>query len=155
MNRLHKTLAHLALACAAWPACALAASTASVSISDSIGASVGSASVSVQKSSDSSSRRERVAEGDYRIVEVAAVAAQPGFVRLRLRAEAEAGADAEFFLLLPQAVVEQNSLAVGHIVSAHQRPYGVELAKAQNRQAFFLVLDDDWHRELAPRPVVL
>jgi hypothetical protein len=34
------------------------------------------------------------------------------------------------------------------VVLARQRPYGYELARADTRTAFFLLLDDPWYREL-------
>ena len=32
---------------------------------------------------------------------------------------------------------------------------GLEFARAETREAFYLVLDDAWHREFDPRPVTL
>ena len=68
-NRLATMAALCALA-----APALAASTLSVSISDSVSTAVGSVSDSVRRSSESSTGKDRVALGDYRIVEVVAAA---------------------------------------------------------------------------------
>lgn len=133
----------------------LAASSTSSAVSDSVGASVGSVSGSLQRSSDSS-RTTTVADGDYRVVEVAAVADRPGQLRLTLQAvAADAAADAGFFLVLPAEVVERSRLGTGAVVSARQRPYGVEFAQGPQRQAFFLVLADDWYRELQTRAVTL
>lgn len=135
----------------------LAASSASSAVSDSFTTSSGSVSDSFGKSSDSSSKNEKkVTDGDYRIIEMAAVPERPGTARLTLQAvAAERRADDEFFLYLPLAVVEQTRLAQGDVVSARQRPYGVEFAQATTRQAFFLVLKDEWFRELQTTPVVL
>lgn len=153
----------LSLACAgllllaAASAPALAESSVASSASQSLSTSVGSASTSIQKSSDSSSKDERVAQGDYKVIEMAEVAEQPGLLRVRLQAAVPAttGKAGEFFLLLPRQAAENGRLAEGKLVTAQTRPYGLEFAATETRQAFFLVLDDDWHRELQSRPVVL
>jgi hypothetical protein len=133
----------------------MAASSAASSASDSVSTSVGSLSDSVKKSSDSSSKATGVAEGDYTIIDVAAIPERPGTARLKLQALADQGEDSEFFLYLPQQVVDQSHLAQGQIVTARQRPYGVEFISGETRQAFFLVLSDAWYRELQTRAVVL
>lgn len=149
----HFICAGLLFGAAALPASA-ASSTASAA-SDSITTSVGSVSGSIQKSSDSSSKDNKVADGDYRIIDVALVAERPGTVRLKLQAVADRGADGEFFLYLPQEALTQSRLTQGGIVTARQRAYGMEFAHSQTRQAFFLVLNDEWYRELNTTPVVL
>jgi hypothetical protein len=146
-------LAALLLGAAALPA--MAASSTASAASDSLTTSVGSASGSIQKSSDSSSTDNKVADGDYKIIDVATLAERPGTLRMKLQAVADRGADGEFFLYLPQPAFEQSRLAQGDIVSARQRPYGLEFAHGQTRQAFFLVLSDDWYRELNTTAVVL
>lgn len=137
---------------------AWAASTSAVSVSDSVATSVGSASTSLQGSSNSSSGRDKVAEGDYKIITVTAIADEgkdSAMLRLTLQARAGAGDAGPLFLLLPQATWAGSGLATGHTITARHRPYGLEFAQARTGQAFFLVLDDDWHRELHSRPVVL
>ncbi len=142
------------LALAAAPA--LAASSASSAVSDSIATSVGSSSTSIQKSSDSSSSKDdKVAEGDYRIVEVAAAPARPGTVRLKLQAVADQTKNGEFFLFMPQEAYEQSHLGPGHVVTAKPRPYGLQFTHAASQQAVFLVLDDERHRELQTKVVSL
>jgi hypothetical protein len=138
---------------AAPPAMALS-STAS-SASEGASASVGSLSDSVKGSSNSSSGDKKVAAGDYRIVDVVAVADAPGTVQLRLQAVAQAGAAGELLLRVPQHTFEQAGLAAGQLVSARERPYGVEFAKAADGAAFFLALSDGWLRELQNNPVTL
>jgi hypothetical protein len=118
-------------------------------------ASSGSASDSIEGSSDSSSADKDVAEGDYRIIDVAEPAERPGMRRLTLRATAPDARQREFVLTLPVQALAQGGLAHGDVVSARYRPYGLEFARADTRQAFFLVLADDWHRELPSRPVTL
>jgi len=115
-------------------------------------ASSGSVSDSFEGSSDASSNK-KVAEGDYRIIDVAH-APRPGMLRLRLQATAGGKAD-EFFLNLPQQAFAEHGLAAGDVVSARHRPYGLEFARSDTRTAFFLVLADDWHRELGSNAVAL
>jgi hypothetical protein len=120
------------------------------SASQSLSTSVGQMSKSISNSSDGSSRHQDLAQGDYKVVEVAA-ADRPGMVALKLQPVAE-GAEA-FTLTVPAETVAKNGLAVGQVVSALARPYGFEFAKADTKQAFFLVMRDDWHRELKSNPV--
>jgi hypothetical protein len=136
---------------------ALAESLAASSASQSIGMSVGSVSTSLGTSSNSSSKTATAA-GDYKVVALAAAPDRPGMLRATLQAVVEVGTDAEFYLYLPQAAAEQAGLVEGGIVTARQRPYGTEFAHASGggeRQAFFLVLADDWYRELQARAVQL
>jgi len=154
MTRFNPSLAAFALLCGAGALPALAESSASSAASNSASTSVGSSSTSVEKSSDSS-KGNNVAEGDYRIIEMAAAADRPGAVRLKLQALAERGAAGEFFLVLPQQAVDQGRLAAGQTVTARQRAYGLEFARSETQQAFFLVLADDWYRELQTNPVRL
>ncbi len=141
----------LALAlCALGPPAALAASSAASSASESIGFSIGSVSGSLKKSSASSSPATDVAAGDYEVVEIAAVddAVDADRLRLRLRPKPDrAGAD-EVVLELPRLAFEAGRLARGVTVTASARPYGVEFASATTGRAFFLVLEDEWYREL-------
>ena len=149
---LQQVLVSLALlAGAASPA--LAASSASSASSDGASASVGSLSTSIEKSSNSSSKDNKVAEGDYRIVQIAAADQQPGKLRLTLRA-VNAG-DGEFFLTLPQEAVQQGRLATGGVVTARHQAYGVQFAAGAPREAFFLVLQDAWYDELRTKAVTL
>mgnify|MGYP006992421022 CR=1 FL=1 len=134
---------------------AWAASSTASSASESVSTSVGSVSTSFRKSSDSSSKDDKVAQGDYRVEEVAAVDERPGLVRLKLQALAQAGEDGVLYLYLPPAAAAQGGVAPGAVVTANPRPYGVEFARADNRAAFFLVLADEWYRELASNPVTL
>lgn len=154
MIHLTTTLACLTLAFGAVALPALASSTATSSLADSIATSVGSISDSVKGSSNSSSRATGVAEGDYKVIQVAA-AEQPGNVTLTLQAVADATADGEVLVTVPQKAYDQSGLAPDHTVSVRHRPYGVEFANGQTRQAFFLALAADWYRELQNQPVRL
>ncbi len=134
---------------------AQAASASASSASEGSSASVGSVSTSLRKSSDGSSKATGFAQGDYRIVEVAAVSGQPDQLRLALQAVADPGESGRVWLDLPQQTAAQHALAAGQVVSATLRPYGIAFAKADTRETFFLVLEDDWYRELPSRPVTL
>ena len=160
MTRSHLLICALALAAAAvLPA--RAASSAASSASDSASTSVGSASTSIQKSSNSSSKATGVAAGRYRITDVALAGERPDHWRITLRGvpvdaagEAEPAGD-ELVLLLPRQAAERGRLARGEDVVARTRPYGVEFGRADSGEAFFLVLHDEWHRELPSHPVTL
>ena len=125
-------------------------------------ASVGSLSNSLTASSNSSSPADKVAEGDYRVIEVAAVAERPGLLRLRLQATAGPTGAGPIWLTLPEKALAGRALRSGDIVNAKHRPYGIEFAHdvrnlqgEPRRVAFFLVLADDWFGELAPRALSL
>ena len=132
-----------------------AASTAASSASEGGSLSVGSVSTSIRKSSDSSSHATGVAQGDYRIIEVAELPEQPGLMRMALQYQADASEQGALYLYLPAQVVAKAELGAGQLVTASQQPYGVQFAKTETRQAFFLVLEDSWYRELPSRPVTL
>jgi hypothetical protein len=126
--------------------------------SDSSSASIGASSTSIGRSSEGS-RRDRVAEGDYTLVEVADATDRPGMLRLTLRMAAPEAGSAEaaeaFDLYVPRANPAAASLALGQVIRARLRPYGVEFAQGDPRQAFFLVLQDEWVRELRTQAVRL
>lgn len=117
--------------------------------------SIGSSSASIEKSSNSISGGDRhVAQGDYTVVEVAALEQRPGMLRVHL--QAVAGTE-DFYLLLPRQAAERGAVAVGQVIAAEQRPYGIAFTVAgahiAKSEPFFLVLDDAWYRELDSRPV--
>jgi hypothetical protein len=133
---------------------AIADSLASAASSASITVSVGTISGSFGRSSESSSKTAPTANGDYKIIDLAAAPERPGTLRLTLQAVA----DNEFFLYLPQVVAEQAGLTLGGTVTARPRPYGTEFAhgaRGETKQAFYLVLADDWYRELPAKAVQL
>jgi hypothetical protein len=154
--RFRFTLVALLLA-AVGPALAesLATSTSSAASSAS---SAGSASLrgssdSIKGSSDSSRSNEQVAEGDYRVADVAGVADKPDMLRLTLEPHRALAGATGFTLDLPQRALADRPLAQGDIVSAHHRPYGLEFARGGTGDAFFLVLADEWHRDLQTRVI--
>lgn len=154
MNLAQRTVGALALALAGLAAAtaAQAASSAVASASDSLSTSVDSISRSIKKSSDSSSRTV-VGQGDYQVIQVAQ--AEPGTQEVTLRALPGGGATGEFTLRIPDLAVEQGGLVVGRVVSARERPYGIEFARADTKTAFFLLLEDEWYRELKTVSVTL
>lgn len=110
-------------------------------------ASSGSVSDSFKQSSGSSSGGERRAEGRYRVTEVAQ--ADAGKLRLTLARDGSEPIE----LTLPQQALAARAVNVGDEVQATPQPYGIAFAHADTGQAFFLVLEDAWHRELAARVV--
>ena len=140
------------------------------SASSAASSAAGSASESLGSSSHSSSRATGVAQGPYTVVAVADVAGRPDLLQLQLQAHAlptdvaaapnPAPALASLWLRLPRETVQREGLAAGLTLLALPRPYGVAFAKAHPagphpaaQPPFFLVLDDDWHRELSSRPL--
>jgi hypothetical protein len=116
-------------------------------------ASVGSLSDSLKTSSGSSTKT--VAEGDYKIVDVA-VADRSDELRLKMQPVAHPGDEsAVIYLDLPRRALDDRPAQPGGMVRVRERPYGYEFAWADTRVAFFLVLAAEWRRELDPRPVEL
>jgi hypothetical protein len=153
MTYLQRLAGALALAGLAFTAPAHAASSAVASASDSVSTSVETMSRSLQRSSTSSSPRP-LAQGDYKVIQVAQVA--PGLQDVTLQALAATAADGpQITLRVSDKVVTDGGLVVGQVVSARERPYGYEFARADTRVAFFLLLDDDWYRELQSVAVTL
>lgn len=140
--RLAAALA-LLLAAAALPARATV--TTSSAVSDSVDVSSRATSHSLKRSSESSSGRP-LAQGDYRVTQVAQVA--PEVQEVTLQAVPGTGARGEIVLHMPDRAVVQGDVTVGRVVTARERPYGYELARADTHAAFFLLLDDPWYREL-------
>lgn len=129
-----------------------AASSAVASASDSVSTSVETMSRSLHRSSTSSSPRP-LAQGDYKVIQVAQVA--PGLHDVTLQAVAATGNEGQVTLRVADKVVADGGLVVGQVVSARERPYGYEFTRADTRVAFFLMLDDAWYRELQSVAVTL
>jgi hypothetical protein len=156
MNFTSLRLGCVALLCVASAMPCLAESFAS-SASSAGSASSGSASDSLSTSSKSSTGTQ-TADGDYRVIDVAELADRPGMLQLTLQGTAAVGEAREFMLRLPRQALEPRGIAAGDIVNVRNRDYGLEFARTDGRavrEPFFLVLFDDWHRELEPRPVTL
>jgi len=142
-------------ACAAAPALSGSLGASSAAGGSSASSAASSASESLETSSDSAKRVVATLDGRYRLVDLTPAPERPGTVRLTLQALAPKGTDDPVRLYLPREAVERSGLAPGGTVAASRRPYGVELAHADTRRAFFLLLDDDWQRELRSLPVSL
>lgn len=151
---LHSSRASIGLAFllllggAAQAAESLAGSSAAGGSSASSAAS--SASDSVSASSNSSTRVVAQAEGRYRVAMIAPVPDHPHLMRVTLEQNQEA-----LQVRMPRAVVEKVSLAPGVEVMATQQSYGVRFSRADQVEAFFLVIRDEVHREFAQTPVRL
>jgi len=143
-------LAALVAACAA-PA--FADSVAS-SASSAGSASSGSISDSIGGSSNSSNKDKRVAAGEYRVIDVAQALGKADTTRLTLRA-AGAGAAQQFTLDVPDRALAARHVGAGEIVQVRERVYGYEFAYVDNKQPFFLALQDDWYRDLGSRQVTI
>jgi hypothetical protein len=145
----------IAAVCAAALLPAWADSTSSASSASS--ASVGSSSDSIQNSSESSSNssgdKKEVAKGTYTLVDIVPDAHKPGVMRLRLQGQTLAQS-AEFFLLVPQKVVQQARLVPGLTLLAEQRAYGMAFS-AEGASPFFLVVQDAVYREMESRPLAI
>lgn len=140
------------LACACVSVSASADSLAS-SASGASSASSGSVSDSLSSSSNSSGGNQRkVADGHYRIIDIAATPGQIGRTRLTLQGEQT---QQQVVLDLPQQTFAAQQLAQGDSMYAQNRVYGIEFGRADTRQPFYLVLADAWYGELASRPVTL
>ena len=140
--------------------CQAQADSFASSASSAGSASSGSISTSLNGSSNSSNRNDRIAGGAYRIdgvEQLAQVAGQPAMVRVAMQNDAadQQQFDRRLTLDLPAAIFHQQRLGRGDLVDVQKRDYGFQFARNDTRTAFFLVLADDWHDELAARPVRL
>ncbi len=150
MSKPLSLLAVLTLAgLAASPLVALADSSSVSSTSASASQSLGSVSDSIQGSSNSSTGR-RVAAGEYRVVEIAALEDRPGLERVQL--EGEGG---RFSLLLPAALREREALRSGDRIAVSTPAYGLAFARVGAREPFFLALEEGWRHEFQRRAVTL
>jgi hypothetical protein len=140
----------------AWLAGALAlglnahAESFASSASSAGSASSGSISTSLGDSSNSSSGGHKTADGAYRIIDIAQTPARAGMARVTMQGELP---QQHIVLDLPQKTFDQQHLDKGDFVYAQNRSYGIAFARNDTRQAFYLVLADEWYGELAARPV--
>ncbi|MRV72117.1 hypothetical protein GJ700_10365 [Duganella sp. FT92W] len=146
-------LSSLRLLCAAGAlAFAFNASADSTSSASSAGsASSGSVSDSIGASSNSSSGgKNKVADGAYHVIDIAQAPDRKGMTRVTLQAD-----NGSFVLTLPEKTLNQAQLAKGDAVYAKNLEFGVEFARADTREAFFLAIADEVYGELASRKVTL
>lgn len=142
-------LAAFAAACAA----PVHATSFTSSASSAGSASSGSISDSIGASSDSASGEDRVAAGDYRVIDIAQAPGKADTTRLTLRAAA--GPVREFTLDVPNRALAERGVGKGELVQVSKRVYGFEFAHADSKRAFFLALQDDWYHDLASRKVAI
>jgi len=136
-------------------ACAIPVQAESFASSASSAGSASSASISdsISDSSTSSSGDNKVAAGDYRVIDIANAPNKPDTTRLTLRAEA--GQVRTFFLDVPNRAMAQRQVNAGDVVRVNERVYGYEFAYADTQRPFFLALQDDWQRDMASRKVAI
>ncbi|MFC0169024.1 hypothetical protein ACFFKC_13145 [Pseudoduganella danionis] len=140
------------IACAFVTASAQADSSVS-SASSAGSASSGSVSDSLSSSSNSSGGNQRkVADGNYHIIDIAAMPGHADRTRLTLQGEQP---DQQVVLDLPHSTFAAQHLGRGDRMYAQNRVYGIEFGRSDQRQPFYLVLADAWYGELASRPVSL
>jgi hypothetical protein len=112
--------------------------------------SVGSVSNSIKSSSNSSSGEKKVAQGDYRLMDVAQVEGRPELARLQLQ-----NADGEFALLVPRSVQEGAGLQAGGTVAVLERAYGLQFSLKGQAEPFFLAVHDKLENGLSSKVVRL
>ena len=151
--RFSLRLTLLAAMSAAFVLPAHALSLGSYSLIEGSRTSIGGLSNSITASSNGSSTAVGLAQGDYTLVEVAAVNDQPDMVRMALQAVDRDKAENDVYVLLPAKTYLDAGLQAGQVISAKQRPYGVELAKANDSKPFFLLVQDSLLEELKSKPV--
>lgn len=132
-----------------WSAQAESLGSAASSAASAGSSASGSVSDSIKGSSNSSTGKAQVADGAYRVIELAQAADRPGYVQLRLRGTEQAAS--EFTLTVPQQALKAPGMTVGDIVQARNRDYGLEFARVRAegvRETFFLALHDNALREM-------
>jgi hypothetical protein len=133
---------------------AVSAHAGSTSSASSAGSeSSGSVSDSLQGSSHSSTGdNNKRADGNYQIIDIDQTPGRAGSTRIAMQA---GDPQQRIVLDLPQAAFAKAGLARGDMVHAQNRSYGMEFARADTREAFFLVLEDAVYKELSARKVTL
>jgi hypothetical protein len=147
-NKPFKTLGLLLAFC-----CAISqaqASSIASSAADAGSSASDSASSTLETSSKGSSDDDKVAAGNYRITNIATAPEKTNRVRITLQAENN---ERSLTLDLPTATWTAQHLALGDVIHAQTHNYGLEFARIDTQEAFFLVLNDDWHSELESRPL--
>ena len=154
MKTLIRSSLLLSLALATFAA--QASSDIFLSLSKSVSEAVGSVSNSISASSESSTGDQKTAQGPYEVMEVQQVAGKADTVRLSLRALQPGVEDIQ--LTLPQQAFDRGNIAVGSVIEAQGRDYGVAFAARTatgTGQPFFLVLHDAVYREFDAHRVTL
>jgi hypothetical protein len=156
MSHLKIRLATFALLTGVASLPSFAASSITSLASDSLSRSSGSISDSISGSSHASSPENRQMLGQLKVIDLIDVPNRPNMVALRLQPMVEtATAEDQYTLTLPREAVAAGHVAKDGIVTAMQRPYGIEYASGEPHSAFFLALADDWVRDLKMAPLAL
>lgn len=136
-------------------ACTLPAHAESFASSASSAGSASSASISdsISDSSTSSSGDDKVAAGEYRVIDVAQSPNKKDTTRLTL--SAAAGDVNTFHLDVPNRALAERQVNAGEVIRVNQRVYGYEFAYADTQRPFFLALQDAWYNDLASRKVTI
>jgi len=136
-------------------ACAVPAQAESFASSASSAGSASSASISdsISDSSTSSSGDNKVAAGDYQVIDIAQAPNKKDATRLTLRAAA--GELKTFHLDVPNRALAERRVNAGEVIRVNQRVYGYEFSYADTQRPFFLALQDEWYNDLASRKVTI
>ena len=127
------------------------ASSAGMSASSAGSASVQGSSDAISGSSDSSMGTDDVAAGEYRLAAVERVDEQGEWVNLNMQPINDGQTAPAFKLRLPAQTVGREDLSPGDVIQVQHRPYGLEFTNARTRTPFYLVLADDWQRDMQSR----
>lgn len=128
------------------------ASTSIMSLSDSLAGSIEGSSSSVKHSSYSV---DLVAEGDYKVVDVAQAQDASGRMRLTLQPVASVDDQDDIYLYVQGDQYARVHPRLGDIVSAKMRPYGAAFFMQGKGDPFVLVFRDGWSDQIQAQPVTL
>lgn len=130
---------------------AYAGSVSLMSVSDSISASVEAISNGSSAVSKSSAKGVGLAQGNYKVTEVAQ--ADGGRVRVTLYPTDEARAEEGYYLYVRAADAANAKVQVGGVVLAKARPYGVAVFGDNQTSPFALLLDAQWRQQVMPEAI--
>lgn len=153
LKLIHATLFSLCCVVATPGAASGMASSAGSSASEAGSSALGGSSDSLGTSSDSSGEDTKVAAGDYRLAAINPVADQQEMLRLTMEPLDTTGDASSFHLDLPRLALKDKQLNPGETIRVLERSYGLEFAHGAKQEPFFLVLADDWQRDLGSRVV--
>ena len=143
-----------ALLCLAWAMALGPAHAESLASSASVSASGSSGSVSdsIEGSSKSSKGGKKVAEGEYRIIDVTLDTHPLRGDIARIRLQGEHG---EFVLRMPRETAERSRLTAGNRVMVTERSWGYRFSLTGQPAPFYLALNDVWQGAFTNRRVDL
>jgi hypothetical protein len=120
-------------------------------ISGSISDSLTAISDGLSNSSKSSTNAVKTAEGNYRVTDVADADGKQKRISLQALNQKQTG----LYLYMNRDEYARAKLVPGDEVTAAARPYGVAFTALGGKEAFAVVLDDAWIKDLNPQPVVI